>query len=90
MELDPSQTTLCGLFPLQLHISDNFTLIDEQQRGLGIGLEFANQRVIDLRSQQVIQHIHRGCEQHMTVAAKRDTSLAVEMEPVVRLRSGLR
>ena len=31
----------------QLHISDNFTLVNQQKRGLGVALEFANQRVID-------------------------------------------
>src|ERR1700722_3230767 len=56
-----------GVFMPQLHISDNFTLIDKQQSGFGIRLEFANQRVIDLRSRQVIQHVHRGGEQYALI-----------------------
>src|SRR5262249_49466756 len=41
--------------------------IDDQQCWLGIELEFANQRVIDLRSQQVIEHVHSGGEQHSMI-----------------------
>jgi hypothetical protein len=33
----------------QLHITENFTLINEEKSWLGIKLELADQRVIDLR-----------------------------------------
>ena len=38
-------------------------LVHHEGRGLGIGLELADQRVIDLRSEQMIQHVHGGGEQ---------------------------
>ena len=37
--------------------------VNDEQRGLGVGLQLADQRVIDLRSEQVIQHVHGGGEQ---------------------------
>ena len=42
-------------------------LIDEEKSWLGIKLELADQRVIDLRGQQVVEHVHGSCEQHATV-----------------------
>jgi hypothetical protein len=42
-------------------------LIDHQQRGFGIDLEFANQGVIDLRSQEMVEHVHGGSEEHALV-----------------------
>ena len=38
--------------------------VDDQQSRLGIDLEFANQRVIDLRSEEMVEHVHGGREQH--------------------------
>jgi hypothetical protein len=64
---DLQETAIRGASAHRLHITDNFTLIDEQQRGLGIRLEFANQRVVDLGGQQVFQHIHGRCEQYTLV-----------------------
>jgi hypothetical protein len=46
----------------QLHITDNFTFVNDQQRGLGEGFQFPHERMIDLRSQQMIQHVHGGGE----------------------------
>ena len=37
--------------------------VDQQQCGVGVELEFADQRVIDLRSQQMVEHVHGGGEQ---------------------------
>jgi len=37
--------------------------VANQKRRIGIGLQFAHERVIDLRGQQMIQHVHgRGKE----------------------------
>ena len=38
-------------------------LVHDEGRGLGVGLELADQRVIDLRGEQMIQHVHGGGEQ---------------------------
>ena len=38
-------------------------LVNDKRRGLRIGLELADQRVINLRSEQMIQHVHGGGEQ---------------------------
>ena len=38
-------------------------LVTDEQGGIGIDLELADQRVIDLRSEQMIQHVHGGGEQ---------------------------
>lgn len=42
-------------------------LVDHQQRRFGVELEFANQGVIDLRSQEMIEHVHGRGEQYPLV-----------------------
>jgi len=42
-------------------------LIDQKKRGLSVELELAHEGMIDLGSQQVIQHIHSGSEQYTLV-----------------------
>ena len=42
-------------------------LVHDERRGLGIGFELADQRVIYLRSEQMIQHVHGGGEQDALV-----------------------
>ena len=37
--------------------------VADEQRGLGIDLQLADQRVIDLRGEQMIEHVHGGGEQ---------------------------
>ena len=39
----------------------------DEQRGFGIELELADQGVIDLRSEQMVEHVHGGGEQHALV-----------------------
>ena len=67
VKLETGEIAVYGVFMPQLHISDNFTLIDKQQCGFGIRLEFANQRVIDLRSIQIVEHVHGGGEEHTLI-----------------------
>src|SRR5215471_9856914 len=42
-------------------------LVNDQSRGLGVDLEFADQRMIDLSSEQMIEHIHGRSEQDADV-----------------------
>src|SRR5580693_7963186 len=42
-------------------------LVDDQQRRFGVNLEFANQGMIDLRSQEMVEHVHGGGEQDTLV-----------------------
>ena len=41
--------------------------VANQKRRIGIGLQFAHERVIDLRGQQMIQHVHGRRKQHAVV-----------------------
>ena len=61
------QAMRATLFPLQLHISGNFTFVNQQKRRFGVDLQFAHLRVVDLGCQQLIQHVHRGREQNALV-----------------------
>ena len=38
-------------------------LVHDESGGLRVGLELADQRVIDLRGEQMVQHVHGGGEQ---------------------------
>src|SRR6185436_13900559 len=42
-------------------------LVNDEQSGLSVDPQFADQRVIDLRSKQVVEHVHGGSEQHPMV-----------------------
>ena len=41
--------------------------VDDQGGGLGVDLEFADQGVIDLGSEQLVEHLHGGGEEHAHV-----------------------
>jgi hypothetical protein len=50
VELETEEYPISRASARQLHISDNFTISPRQARGLRVGLEPANQRVIDCAS----------------------------------------
>jgi hypothetical protein len=41
--------------------------VADEECGLGVGLEFADQRVIHLRGEQTIEHVHGGGEHHTLI-----------------------
>jgi hypothetical protein len=46
-------------------------LVTDEERRLGVGLELADQGVIDLGGQQVVEHIHGGGEEHALIGPDR-------------------
>ena len=41
--------------------------VANQERGLGVGFQLADQRVIDVGSQEMIEHVHGGGEEHTLI-----------------------
>jgi hypothetical protein len=48
VELNARKTTILLRFSKLLHISDNFTLVTDEESGFGISLELADEGMIDL------------------------------------------
>lgn len=46
-------------------------VVHDQERGLGVSLQLADERMIDLRGQQMIQHVHGGGEQDALIRLTR-------------------
>lgn len=42
--------------------------VNDEERRIGVALDLAHERVIDLSGKQLIEHIHRGGEEHSKVA----------------------
>jgi len=53
-----------GVLLIQREVTES---VADEERGLGIDFELAHQRVIDLRSQQMVQHVHGSGEQDAVI-----------------------